>query len=274
MNQRWIIAIVLVIILAGGVLAAVNKHKASDGDNPSGANSPSVKQMLEEASQEEAEGNKLKAKDIYAKIVADHGDYDKVEEIQDRLGALSIGIITSNTQTPQTVIHEVVPGDSLGKLAKQYSTTTELIKKSNNIKSDVIRVGQKLRIWTAPFNLFVDKSQNILFLKNGEEVVKVYHVSTGANNSTPLGTFKIATKLVNPVWFKAGGKPVPAESPENELGSRWMGFAEDPHYGIHGTIKPDLIGQQATAGCVRLNNLDVEELFDLLPVGTQITIQD
>ena len=274
MDKRWIIAVIVAVVLAVAAFAAVSKHKAGAQAWPPGANEVSVKQLLEEAAKSEAEGDRVKAREAYAKVIADHPDYDKIEEVQDHLGALSVAIITSNAQTPQTLLHEVVPGDSLGKLAKQYSTTPELIKKSNDLKSDVIRVGERLRVWTAPFNVLVDKSQNILVLKSGEETVKIYRAATGVNNSTPVGKFKIAVKLVDPVWFKAGGKPVPAESPENELGSRWMGFAEDPHYGIHGTIRPNLIGQQATAGCIRMVNPDVEELFDLLPVGTQITIQD
>ena len=274
MDKRWIIAIVVVVFLASIGLVVVGKYKPGGENRSSGTSTASVSQMLDQAAQYEAEGDQLKAKDLYAQVVSDHPDYDKIEEVQDRLGALSIVLITSNTPTPQTVLHEVVSGDSLGKLARQYNTTMELIKKSNNLKSDVIRVGQKLRVWTAPFTVLVDKSRNILILKTAEDVVKVYHVSTGAGNSTPVGHFKIAAKLVDPVWFKAGSKPIPPESPENELGSRWMGFAENPQYGIHGTIKPNLIGQQATAGCVRLVNHDVEELFDLLPPGTQITIQD
>ena len=274
MNQRWIIAIVLGVVVAVAAFAAVSKHRAGAQAKASGTDEVSVKQLLDEAAKYESNGDKVKAKDAYARVVADHPDYEKIEDVQDHLGVLSIAIITSNTQTPQTLMHEVVPGDSLGKLAKQYNTTAELIKKSNDLKSDVIRVGERLRVWTAPFNVLVDKSQNILVLKSGEDVVKIYRAATGVNNSTPVGKFKIASKLIDPVWFKAGGKPIPAESPANELGSRWMGFAEDPHYGIHGTTKPNLIGQQATAGCVRLVNPDIEELFDLLPAGTQITIQD
>ena len=38
-------------------------------------------------------------------------------------------------------------------------------------------------------------------------------------------------------------------------------------YGIHGTIEPDTIGQQASLGCIRMYNEDVELLFDLLYVG-------
>ena len=272
MNQRWTITIVAAVVLAAAAFAAIVKHKPSMETKVSAADTASVKEMLDEAVKNEADGDKVKARDTYARVVADHPDYDKIEDVQDRLGALSIAIITSNAKTPQTAEHEIVSGDSLGKLARQYNTTTELIKKSNNLKSDVIRVGQKLRIWTAPFNLLVDKSQNILILKSSDEVVKVFTVSTGTNNSTPVGQFKITSKLVDPVWFKSGAI-IPPESKENVLGSRWMGF-DIAGYGIHGTVEPDKIGQQATAGCVRMLNKEVEELYTIIPVGTIVTIVD
>ncbi|MGV3774458.1 MAG: LysM peptidoglycan-binding domain-containing protein [Verrucomicrobiales bacterium] len=40
----------------------------------------------------------------------------------------------------------VKSGDSLSKIAKIHRTTTKEIKKANGLKSDVIRVGQKLKI--------------------------------------------------------------------------------------------------------------------------------
>lgn len=273
MNQRLVIVIAAVVIL-GGVSWAVVTQVKGGGDGSLNSSSEPVNQLLEEAAQYEAKGDKLKLKEAYTKIVTDYPEYDKVAETQDKLGNLNLSIIVSNIPTPQTVSHQVVPGDSLGKLAKQYNTTKELIKESNGLKSDVIRVGQNLRIWNAPFEVLVNKSQNILTLKSGNEVVKIYHVSTGANNITPVGTFKIATRLENPVWFKPGSAPIPPESPENVLGTRWMGFDTDPHYGIHGTTEPDKIGQQVTAGCVRMRNNEVEELFDLLPAGTKVVIEN
>jgi lipoprotein-anchoring transpeptidase ErfK/SrfK len=121
--------------------------------------------------------------------------------------------------------------------------------------------------------VFVDKSQNILILKDGADVVKVYNVSTGANNSSPVGEFTITSKLKDPVWFNKG-IVVPPESPANVLGTRWLGFEEAPGYGIHGTVEPDKIGQQVTAGCVRMRNEEVEELYSILPMGTKVTIVD
>jgi lipoprotein-anchoring transpeptidase ErfK/SrfK len=272
-HQRWIIAAVAAVVLltAGFIVVKGKKSPVSAKDIQTNS---SVNQLLEEASKYESDGEKLKLKDTYAKIVTDFPDYEKIEDIQQKLGSLNIDIITSNTQTPQTLMYEVKPGDSLGKLGKEFNTPKELIKKSNHLSSDVIRVGQILRIWKAPFHIVIDKSQNILELKSGDELIKIYHVSTGENNSTPTGVYKIASKIPNPVWFKAGGAPVPPESPDNQLGSRWMGFDTNPHYGIHGTVDPSKIGQQATAGCVRLRNPEVEELFDIVPIGTQVTIKD
>ena len=274
MNQKIIIgSIIGVVLLAGGIFIVEHQNHAVDAKEEKETNVP-VNQLLNQAAQFESQGDKLKAKAVYDQIISSYPDYDKIEEVQEKLGQINIDLIFSPAQLPQTVSYEIVPGDSLGKLAKKYNTTTQLIKRANGLKSDVIRTGETLRIWTAPFSILVNKSQNILFLKSGEEVLKIYHVSTGRDNITPVGTFKIATKIEKPVWYRNGGTPIPSESPENELGSRWMGFDTDSHYGIHGTLHPEAIGQQVTAGCVRLKNEDVEELFDIIPVGTQVVIQN
>jgi lipoprotein-anchoring transpeptidase ErfK/SrfK len=273
MNQKTLIlAVAAFALVAAGVVLLSHSKKAASKDSVE--TSVPVNQLLDQAAKYETEGNKLKAKEAYDQIVTNYPDYEKIEDVQNKLGELNIELIFSQAQMAQTVMYEIVPGDSLGKLARKFNTTAQLIKRANGLRSDVIRTGEKIRIWTTPFNLLVNKSQNILFLKSGEEVLKIYHVSTGKNNITPVGTFKIASKIENPVWFRNGGSPIPSESPENALGSRWMGFDTDPHYGIHGTVHPESIGQQVTAGCVRLKNSDVEELFDIVPLGTEVVIQN
>ncbi len=272
MNQKMIIGILTTLALGAGIFFLLHQRAAVSREAAQ-TNVP-VGQLLAQAAKCEAEGDKLKAKAAYDQIISNYPDYDKIEEVQGKLGQINMDLIFSQAQMPQTVAYEIVPGDSLGRLAKKFNTTAQLIKRANGLKSDVIRTGERLRIWTAPFNVLVNKSQNVLFLKSGEEVLKVYHVSTGRDNITPVGAFKIASKIEKPVWFRNGGAPIPSESPENELGSRWMGFDTDPHYGIHGTLHPESIGQQVTAGCVRLKNEDVEELFDILPIGTPVVIQN
>ncbi|MFH1655216.1 MAG: L,D-transpeptidase family protein [Candidatus Omnitrophota bacterium] len=219
------------------------------------------------------DGELLKAKDAYQEIVEKFPDSKDISEVEIRLQDLSMRIIFSSLVTPQTTMYEVKTGDTLSKIAKKFNTTVELIKRSNNLLSDVIKLGKRLRIWTGEFSCVVDKSQNILTLTLDGELIKVYRVSTGANNHTPVGKYRIRNKLINPVWHK-DGRMIPPESPENILGTRWMGFDQLEDYGIHGTTEPETIGQQITQGCVRMLNKDVEELYSILPIGTEVTIID
>ncbi len=232
-----------------------------------------VDDLQKEAQALVAEGKLLDAHAIYQQIVNEQPDFKNIEQVEQELYALNMKILFSNIQTPKTVIHEVVIGDSLGKISKQYNVTMAMIKISNGMADDVVRVGQKLRIWSGKFSVHISKSQNVLILKSGEDIIKIYSVSTGANNSTPVGTFKIVNKIESPVWYKETGAIIPPESPENALGSRWMGF-DIKGYGIHGTLHPEQIGQQVTAGCVRMRNADVEELYKVLPQGIEVVIAD
>ena len=183
-----------------------------------------------------------------------------------------MALLFSPTVTDMDKNHQVKSGDTLGRIASAYGTTVEFLKRANGLKNDVIHPGQKLKVPKGKFTIVVDKSQNQLLLTEDNQFVKTYPVATGKDNSTPVGTFKIVTRLPNPVWYKQGAV-VPPDSPENILGTRWLGI-DKQGYGIHGSVDPDAIGHQVTAGCVRMTNGDVEELFDIVPVGTEVTIVD
>ncbi len=77
----------------------VHHHKASATSEDSAQTSVPVNQLLQEAAVYETQGDKLKAKEAYAKIVSDYPDYEKIEEIQQKLGELNIAIILSPAQT-------------------------------------------------------------------------------------------------------------------------------------------------------------------------------
>ncbi len=271
-NRNLIIGVVAAIAVLGALLVFKGKKESNSEAVSQSQNTVTAAELYAQAQKLQADRDMLKAKDMYQQIIRDFPSYDNVEAVQKQLEALNMEIILSNTQSPNSVMHDVGPSDTLGVLAKKYDTTIDLIKINNNLKSDIIRVGQKLRIWTGKFNIFVDKSQNKLMLKLGDEALKVYDVSTGENNSTPVGEFTITTKLVDPVWFNRG-VVVPPDSPQNVLGSRWMGI-NVPGYGIHGTVDPQDIGKQVTAGCVRMRNQDVEELYNIIPLGTKVVIVD
>ncbi|MFQ5680843.1 MAG: L,D-transpeptidase family protein [Candidatus Omnitrophota bacterium] len=235
----------------------------------------SAEKLFALAQHQEGENKLLKARESYEQILSLYPGYRNIEKAQKKLEEINVKIIFSPSVIGEDgKYYEVRPGDNLNKIARKFATTVGMIKRINGLKSDIIRPRMRLKIWTGKFSVLVDKSQNALMLKSGDKIVKTYTVATGKNNSTPVGKFKIVNKLVDPVWFKPGvAAVVPPTSPENALGSRWMGL-DIPGYGIHGTRNNNSLGLQVTEGCIRLSNKDVEELYSILPAGAEVEIID
>ncbi|SCG84034.1 Spore protein ykuD homolog [Proteiniborus sp. DW1] len=109
-------------------------------------------------------------------------------------------------------------------------------------------------------SILIEIDSKLLYLIDTDtnEVVKKYVVATGKKESpTPIGSFKIVHKGM---WGEG-------------FGTRWLGLNVPwGTYGIHGTTKPQSIGFNASAGCIRMNNRDVEELYSIVKLGTSIAI--
>lgn len=220
----------------------------------------------------EAQQQLVEAQAMYRMLLDRFPDSSLLTQTQSRLGNLNVALLFSPIVTQMDSVHNVRSGDTLGRIASSNQTTVEFIRRANGLSGDMIRAEQRLKVPKGKFSIVVDKSQNQLLLTEDNEFVKLYEVSTGKDDSTPVGTFKIVNRIPNPVWYTQGAV-VPPESPENVLGTRWLGI-DKKGYGIHGTVEPKAIGKQVTAGCVRMTNADVEELFDIVPVGTEVTIVD
>ena len=267
-----IIGAIIVVILMTYAISSIKQKDTFLNREKSPDSAISSSAILNQAVQQEAKGNYLQAKSLYEKLVDDFPNSPQVGDWQRRVWDFNIKLLFSPVITEGSVLYEIKSGDSLDKIAKKFNTTIYLLQRSNGLPGDKILAGRKLKVWTKPFNIVVDKSQNILILKSNDEIITTYIVATGVNNSTPVGKFKIVNKLISPPWFKDGAV-IPPESPDNILGSRWMGF-DLKDYGIHGTTEPESLGQQITQGCVRMSNPDVEELFAIVPIGTEVTIVD
>jgi len=111
--------------------------------------------------------------------------------------------------------------------------------------------------------------RKLALLKN-DRIVKIYDVSVGASASpSPTGEFQIAQRLENPTYYKPGVVIGPGSS--NPLGPRWIGL-DVKGFGIHGTNRPDSIGKNASHGCIRLRNRDIEDLFARVKVGDHVSL--
>ncbi|MBR5232487.1 MAG: L,D-transpeptidase family protein [Clostridia bacterium] len=99
-----------------------------------------------------------------------------------------------------------------------------------------------------------------LTLYEGTKVLKRYPIASGAwSTPSPLGMFTVVGRF---------------KTEMSGFGTRFLKI-NVPYglYGIHGTNKPESIGNNASHGCFRLRVKDAEELYDLTPNGTKVYVE-
>lgn len=108
-------------------------------------------------------------------------------------------------------------------------------------------------------NLLIQVGVRSLEVYSDGQLYKKYRIAVGKSETpTPIGEWNVVWKDYN--WGTG-------------FGSRWMGLNVPwGMYGIHGTNKPWSIGRFASHGCIRMRNRDVEELFEWVPIGTEVKI--
>lgn len=113
-----------------------------------------------------------------------------------------------------------------------------------------------------------------LYLYQDGVPIKTYPIGVGqVVKPSLLGETTIINRVFHPTyyppdWYSRGLQPIPP-GPDNPVGTRWLGLGFQG-YGIHGTNDPASIGTPASSGCIRMHNHHVEELADLVGVGTVV----
>jgi lipoprotein-anchoring transpeptidase ErfK/SrfK len=122
----------------------------------------------------------------------------------------------------------------------------------------------------SPRRIVVSIPDRKLALIESGKVVKIYRTAVGAPRTpSPTGSFTIQQRIPDPTWYTKGRIVPPGKT--NPLGTRWMGLSRKG-YGIHGTSNPASIGKNASHGCIRMRNRDVEELFEMVAVGDTVEL--
>ena len=240
-----------------------------------------VRAALSSAKTLEAQGRAWDARETLLAVL-DAAPAAVRPELERALGRLADAIYLTPRPAPGKIEYAVKPGDSLSNIASAHVCPVAFIMKANGISDPSrIRPGQRLVFPDRPkFEVRVSKTANTLLLTLDGKFYKRYVVGTGRDARTPVGTFRIRDRIEHPEWWSESGKTIPYGDPENVLGTHWLALeatGDTPRvsgYGIHGTWDDSSLGKQSSAGCVRMANQDVEELFTLLPRGTPVVITE
>src|SRR6478672_7172132 len=149
----------------------------------------------------------------------------------------------------------------------------------NQVRADLRRATVNYQTNEAPGTVIVDTQNTYLYYVLGGGQAIRYGIGVGREGFTWSGVKTVERKSEWPDWtpppemiarspylprFMAGGVT-------NPLGARAM-YLSGSFYRIHGTNAPSTIGSRATAGCIRMVNDDVIDLYERVKVGAKVVV--
>lgn len=208
----------------------------------------------------------------------------------------------NNTVVGEISIIQSKPGDTLRLLARRYDVGFQEMQTANpDILSDQrLLPGTKLVVPTQfmlpppPWQgIMINLSAyRVFYFPKDMPVVITFPIGIGKegadykNNAWDTPTFLgyIVKKNKNPAWhppesvrvntWETLGIHLPAVIPpslKNPLGEHAL-YTSKPGYLMHGTNYPYGVGDQVSAGCLRMLPEDVEQLFYLVPEKTPLKV--
>lgn len=132
--------------------------------------------------------------------------------------------------------------------------------------------------------IVVSKSKGTLKAYDAQDkLIAVYTATMGSQyDPLPLGKWKVLGVARNPDFHynpdlfwdaKAGDEKAKLPpGPNGPVGVVWIDISK-PHYGIHGTPRPETIGRAESHGCVRLTNWDAARLAQMVSGKTALLFE-
>jgi len=162
------------------------------------------------------------------------------------------------------------------------------------LNRDIQRHSRKYNSYTSGQSyIVINTTDNRFFLYRNKKLIREGFCSSGSYTmlqtegdrkwifKTPKGKYWIQGKTTNPVWkkpdwaFVEEGLPIPSKDHHTRyeygvLGDYALSIGDG--YLIHGTIYKRFLGMPVTHGCVRLNDDDLEAIFNTLSIGSKVYI--
>jgi len=282
---------------AGNRNAPRDTPAGSTGARSPRTDSP-ISALLAEADGALEDGRPAIAREVLNRALHHRAALDAERDyLRDRLSQLAEIMTFSPRVVPgDSMVREyaVQSGDFLSTIARRENALTDwkFIQRVNGMDNpNRLRVGQSLKIVQGPMHALVDKSEYRLDLYADERdsagnrlFLTSFRVGLGEFDSTPVGAWIVKNRLENPAWVnpRDGRERYDANDPENPIGEFWVGLdgtdentKAETGIGLHGTIEPHTIGQQASMGCVRLLPDDIALIYEvLIPGRSEVVIRD
>lgn len=165
----------------------------------------------------------------------------------------------------------VQPGESLAQIAEKYEVPWQLLAKINGIRDpERLSPGQQLKVVRGPFDATIRLGRYELTLMLHGRYAGRFPIGIGRDQPVLEGSYVVKDKMVNPTYY-GPNQVIDANDPNNPLGERLIGLGN--RLSIHGTNDPQNIGRTGGPGTIALSARDVDDVYDILSIGSRVVIQ-
>lgn len=167
-------------------------------------------------------------------------------------------------------------------------------KQTATLEREIQRLSKKYSSYTSGQSyIVINTTDNRFSLFRNKKIIREGFCSSGSYTmlktegekkwifKTPKGRYKILGKTKSPVWrkpdwaFVEEGLPIPPGDHPSRfeygvLGDYALSIGDG--YLIHGTLYKRFLGMPVTHGCIRLNDEDLEAIYNTLSIGSKVYI--
>jgi len=190
------------------------------------------------------------------------------------------GIVIYSRQSILEQPYVVQPGETLPQIAQKCEVSWELLAKINGIRDpDHLTPGQELKVVHGPFKAVIrlDRHELTMMLPDrmkpdgqNDRYAGRFPIGIGQDRPIRTGTHLVRNKWINPTYY-GNGQTVDRNDPNNPLGERLLDLGGQ--VSIHGTNDPQSIGRTGGLGSIRLSQRDIDDVYDILTLGSQVVIE-
>jgi LysM repeat protein len=259
--------------LPGNLSAPPDLQKPGADANATTGMDPRQFDVILQAIQQELDADQLTEALLQLTKLADEAGLTPLQQqqITTLLDQLA-GTVIYSTRSIVLPPHEVKPGETLETIAGELQIPWQLLAKINGIDDpNAVQPGERLKVIRGPFHAMIDLQKREMSLRIGGMYAGRFAIGTGPD-TPPEGTYSVTEKITDPVYH-GDSRSLAAGDPANPLGKCWIGLGD--RFGIHGSPANSAADLQRpdVPGSIALQSRDAEDAFDILTVGSRVTVR-
>lgn len=166
--------------------------------------------------------------------------------------------------------------ETLAEIGDRFQVPWRLLAKINGYMDPATRQavdpgmlpkGTELKVVRGPFRAIVDVASGELLLLLGDDLYAGrFPVTMASGKPVEAKQYAVQAKQLAPAYTTPAGQTVSGDDPTNPFGGYWIGLTDE--IGLHGSPDQDA----GVGGALRLAERDIQDVYDILNVGSEVLI--